>query len=140
MTELIDLASEPLFSAQEIDRTALRDGHQPGARVARDARLRPLLERRDQRILSEILGKTDVAHDPREAGDHPRRLDPPDRIDRAMRVGDQGARRSVGASGAALVDVEQVPDQPVHDLPHEDRAVGGAQDFVPLVGQHQIAG
>lgn len=43
------------------------------------------------------------------------------------------------ASGAALVDVEQVRDQPVHNFLHEDRAVGRAQDFVPLVGQHEIA-
>jgi hypothetical protein len=35
-------------------------------------RRRPLLERGDKDILCEILGKTDIAHDPREAGDQAR--------------------------------------------------------------------
>ena len=30
---------------------------------------RPLLERRDERILREVLGEADVAHHAREAGD-----------------------------------------------------------------------
>jgi hypothetical protein len=38
-------------------------GHQPGARVVRDARLRPLLQRRDERLLREVLGEGDVTHD-----------------------------------------------------------------------------
>ena len=84
MTELLVLALEQLVPAEVVDRAMLRGGHEPGARVARDARLRPLLERGDERILREVLGKTDIAHDPRETGDEPRRLDPPDRVDRAM--------------------------------------------------------
>ena len=55
-----------------VDRAVLRGGHEPGARVVRDARLRPLLERGDERVLRELLGEADVAHDPREAGDEPR--------------------------------------------------------------------
>jgi hypothetical protein len=50
--------------------------------------VRPLLERGDQRILREFLGKTNIAHDPRETGDEPGGLDPPDRIDGAMSIGD----------------------------------------------------
>ena len=61
-----------------------RGAHQPGARVVRNARLRPLLERRDEGVLRELFGDTDVAHDPREARDQPRRLDPPDRFDCAI--------------------------------------------------------
>ena len=87
----------------------LRGGHEPGARVVRDARLRPLLERGDESVLRELLGEADVAHDPREAGDEPGRLDPPDRVDRAMGVGSRhGYRshhlRSAGASQARRVD------------------------------------
>ena len=85
--ELLVLALEPLSPAQEVDGAVFRRGHEPGARVVRDARLGPLLERRDERVLGELLGKTDVAHDPRETGDEPGRLDPPDGIDRTMRVG-----------------------------------------------------
>src|SRR5207245_8590335 len=35
------------------------------------------------RILSQILGEAHVAHHPREPRDQPRRLDPPDGVDRA---------------------------------------------------------
>ena len=86
-TELLVLALEPLVSPQQVDRTMLRRSHEPGARIVRDARLRPPLERGDERILRELLGETDVAYDPREAGDESSRLDPPDRVDRAMGIG-----------------------------------------------------
>jgi hypothetical protein len=68
-TDLLVLALEHLVSPEQVDRATLCGGHQPGARVVWDARLRPLLERRDEDVLREILGKTDVSHDPREAGD-----------------------------------------------------------------------
>jgi hypothetical protein len=92
--ELLVLALEPLVSAKEIDRTMLRGGHEPGARVVRDARLRPPLERCDESVLRELLGQTDVAHDPRETGDEPGRLDPPDGVDRAMCIGSRHGYRS----------------------------------------------
>ena len=59
----------------------LGGGHEPGARVVRDARLGPLLEGGDERLLREVLGQRDVAHQPRDAGDQPRGLDPPDGLD-----------------------------------------------------------
>src|SRR5882762_6013925 len=62
--ELLVLAFEALVSPPEINRTMLRSGHQPSARVVRDARRRPLLERGNESILCKLLGKTDVAHDP----------------------------------------------------------------------------
>ena len=71
-----------------------RRGHQPGARVAGNARLRPLLERRDQRILCEVFRDPDVANDAREAGDEPGRLDSPDRVDGAMGIGSRHRHRS----------------------------------------------
>ena len=85
--ELLVLALERRAAAQQVDRAVLRRGHEPGARVVRDARLGPLLERGDERVLRQLLGEADVAHDPREAGDQPGGLDPPDRVDRAVRVG-----------------------------------------------------
>ena len=76
--------------------------------IVRDARLGPLFERGDQSVLREILGEADVAHDPREAGDEPGRLDPPDRVDGAMGVGSRHDYRShhvpsgrASATGAA---------------------------------------
>jgi hypothetical protein len=87
VAEFLVLALKPLVSAQEINRTMLRSGHQPGARVVRDSRLGPLLEPGDESVLCEILSKTKIAHDPHETGDEPRRLDSPDRVDRAMGIG-----------------------------------------------------
>jgi hypothetical protein len=92
--ELLVLALEPFIPAQEIDRTMLRGGHEPGARVVRHARLRPLLERGDESILCEFFGNADIADDPRETGDEPGRLDPPDRVDRAMCIGSCHSYRS----------------------------------------------
>ena len=80
--------------AQGVDRTILRGGHEPGARVLRDARLGPLFERGDERVLCELLGEPDVAHDPRDAGDEPRRLDPKDGADRAVGIGGLHGPRS----------------------------------------------
>ena len=54
-----------------VDGAVLGGGHQPGARVVRDARLRPLLQRRDQRVLRQLLGQPDVAHEARQPGDQP---------------------------------------------------------------------
>ena len=88
------LRSSSLRAAELVDGAVLGRGHQPGARVVRDARLRPLLERGDQRVLRQLLGQADVAHHARQAGDEPRRLDPPDRVDGAMGVGGRHGYRS----------------------------------------------
>src|SRR5260370_24649405 len=105
-SQLLLSALEPRVSAEEVDCRVLRSGHEPGAGVVRDARFRPLLKRSDEGVLRELLGKTDIAHDPRETGDDPGRLDPPDCVDGAMCVGSrhgypshhlQSARASPGA-------------------------------------------
>src|SRR5258708_12297229 len=85
--KLLVLALKPLVSAEHVDSTMFRGGHEPSARVVRDARFRPLLERRNESILREFLGKTDIAYDPRETSDDSGRLDPPDRIDGVVCVG-----------------------------------------------------
>ena len=43
--------------------------------------LGPPLERRDERLLREVLGEADVADHAHEAADEPGGLDPPDRLD-----------------------------------------------------------
>src|SRR5690242_13137931 len=88
------LALEQFASAQEIDGPMLCGCHEPGTRVARDTRLRPLFERGDQSVLCELLGKTDIANDAREAGDEPGRLDPPDCVDRPMCIATGHSYRS----------------------------------------------
>ena len=77
-----------------VDRAILGRGHQPGAGILGNARLRPLLERDDERLLREVLGEAHVADDPGQPRDEPRRLDSPDRVDRAMRVGSRHGYRS----------------------------------------------
>ena len=61
VAELLVLAIEPLAAAPVVDRPVLGRGHEPGARVARNARSRPLLERGDERVLRQVLGQADVA-------------------------------------------------------------------------------
>ena len=84
--ELDVLLLEHLVPPQLVQRPVLRRRHEPGARVVRHARARPGLERGDQRVLRQLLGKAHVAHEAGEAGDELRRLDAPDRLDRAPRV------------------------------------------------------
>src|SRR5882757_4844964 len=92
----------------------LRGAHQPGAGVVRDAGCGPALQRCDQRVLREFLGKTDVAHHPRETGDEPRLLYPPDRVDRAMGVGSRHGYRlaQLHAPAQAEAWIEIMPWRP----------------------------
>ncbi len=92
--ELFVLALEPLVSAEMIDRAMLGRGHEPSARIVGDTRLRPLLERGYQSVLCQILGQADSADDPRQPGNKPRRLNPPDRVNRAMCIGGDHCYRS----------------------------------------------
>src|SRR3989442_6097395 len=87
VTELLVLTVEHLAPAQLVYCPMLRGGHEPGARIVRDARLGPALERGDERILRQVLGQADVAGDPGEPGDQPGGLDAPHRVDCAMSVG-----------------------------------------------------
>src|SRR5207245_2712479 len=80
------LLREPPIPSHPVDGPVPGSGHQPGARVVRDAGLRPALQGDDQRILRQLLGEADVANHVREAGDQPRGLDPPDGVDLAVRV------------------------------------------------------
>src|SRR3989442_7362089 len=86
-TEFLVLAFQPRVAAPEIDGTMLRRGHEPGARFIRDARLRPLLERSDERVLGEILGQPDIAHNPRQPSDELGGLDPVACVNRTMCIG-----------------------------------------------------
>ena len=92
-SDLFVLALGEAPAAQHVDRPVLRGGHEPGARVLRHARLRPALERRDERVLGEVFRQADVAHHAREPGDQTGRLDPPDRVDRSVRILRRHSRR-----------------------------------------------
>src|SRR5207237_3964906 len=61
--------------------------HEPRAGVVGHSRLRPLVERGNERVLREVFGKPDVAYDAREAGDELRRFDAPNGVDGTMNVG-----------------------------------------------------
>src|SRR5947207_418823 len=61
-----------------VDGAMLRRRHEPRARIVRDARLGPLLERGDERILREVFRDADVADDARQTGDESGGLDPAD--------------------------------------------------------------
>jgi hypothetical protein len=70
-----DLPSHALVqhgAPDEIDVSTARGGHEPRARVVRHAARGPLLERRDERVLREILGLREVAGATGERGDQAR--------------------------------------------------------------------
>src|SRR6266702_4568255 len=100
--ELLVLALEELGAAEVIERAVLRCRHEPGARVVRNARPRPGLERGEESVLRELLGEADVAHPTRECGDHFGRLDPPDGVDRAVRGGCGHGDRSFAPASPSL--------------------------------------
>jgi hypothetical protein len=108
VAEIFVLALETLLAPHEIDGAVFGRAHEPRPGVVRDAVAWPLLERCHHRILGELLGEPDVAHDARESGDEPRRLDPADRVDRAMHVGSRHERRS-----EHLFSFAQGPTQPL---------------------------
>ena len=85
VADLLVFVIGQLVAAEMIDAAALGDGHQPRAGITRDAFLRPLLERGDERILRQILGQADVARHPRERRNQLRRLDLPDRVNGGSR-------------------------------------------------------
>jgi hypothetical protein len=89
--QLFVFAREPLSPAQRVDRPVFRGRHEPRARLARDARRRPLLERGDEGILGKLLSQIDIADEPSKAADEPRRFDAPHGVDRALQGGGRHA-------------------------------------------------
>ena len=86
VSQLLVFAIEQLAATEVIDRTMFGGGHQPGAGIPRNSGFGPLLQRGHERVVRQIFGKADVAHDSRKACDDLRRFDAPDRIDRAVGV------------------------------------------------------
>ena len=85
--QLLMFALQCYISPYPIDRAMLGGGHEPGARLVRDTRLRPALQGDHQRILRQVLGETHIAHEACQGSDELRRLDPPDRFNGALYVG-----------------------------------------------------
>ena len=86
LAERLVLGGEHAPAPQVIERAVAGGAHQPGARVVRHPRARPVLQRAHQRILRELLGQADIAHQARQAGDQPGRLDAPYRLDLLMHL------------------------------------------------------
>ena len=100
------LSFEQLVAAEKIDGSMFCGGHEPGAGIFRDARFGPLIERRNEGLLREVLGYADVAHHAGETGDQLRLLDPPDCVDRAVYVGSR--------HGYRLTPLPPIPQAALH--------------------------
>jgi hypothetical protein len=110
MAEFFELALETLVASHTIDGAMLGGGHQPGAWVVRNAGAWPLFERGDESVLGKFFGHTNIAHDSRQAGDKPCRLNSPDCVNRTMGVGSVHSFRSnqlhsADASRAASTEI-----------------------------------
>ena len=85
--EFFVFALKELIAAKVINGAMLGRGHEPGARIVRDAGVWPLFEGGDEGVLGEFFGNADVADDAGESGDDAGGLDTPDSVDGAMGVG-----------------------------------------------------
>jgi hypothetical protein len=65
VTQLFVFALEQLVPSEVVDRAMFGRRHQPRARVARNPLIGPLFEGCHERVVREIFGKTDIAHDSR---------------------------------------------------------------------------
>ena len=92
--ELLVLSVEHLATTELIDGATLGGVHEPRARVIWDSRLGPLIERREECVLREVLGQAHVAGHAREPGNQPGRFDSPDRVDCSVCVRDSHAEQS----------------------------------------------
>src|SRR5713226_5590471 len=97
--------SSPMSSSRAASTSGVRISSsvsisRPSSSCLRSSRL---LRRGDEGVLRELLGETDITQNPRETGDEPRRLDPPDCLDRTMGVGSRHGYRShhLHAAGAS---------------------------------------
>src|SRR5262249_24928386 len=79
--ELLMFTIQQRTASQLINRTMIGGGHEPRTWFVGDAGFGPLFERRDHRVVSEVFGEADIAHDPCETGDKSGPLDPKYRVD-----------------------------------------------------------
>ena len=85
--EFFMLTLEELIPAKVIDGAMFGSGHKPGARIVRQTRFRPLLERGNEGVLGEFFSQTHISDHPGKPRDDPGRFDPPERVDGAMNIG-----------------------------------------------------
>ena len=71
LLELGDELAQPPLTAQPVDRLPSRRDREPRAGVLRDARARPPLDRRSERLLERVLREVDVAQITDQGGDDP---------------------------------------------------------------------
>ncbi len=83
VADLLVLPIEHPAAPEVIDGAVLGRRHEPGARVPRNARPGPLLERGDERVVRQVFRQVDVAHDAGQRGDQLRRFNAPDGVNRA---------------------------------------------------------
>ena len=107
LAELFQPVAESSVSPQPVDRAAARRGHQPGARIPRQAVDRPVLERGDGRLLDELLGKVPVAQDADQRGDQSGALLTQDRVEGnvdGVALGQSNSRERTARMGGACVN------------------------------------
>jgi hypothetical protein len=92
--QLFVLPLDPMVAAQVVDRPVFRGDHQPGARVLRYTRFRPLRKGRNEGVLSQFLGDTHVAHDPGDTRYDSGGFHPPDCVYRPVDIGSRHSYQS----------------------------------------------
>ena len=68
--QIIVVTRDGFVLANAVECLALRSRSEPGGRVARHTFARPMLQRRNQRILQRVLGQLEIAVTADERGQH----------------------------------------------------------------------
>src|SRR5690349_12350805 len=89
--EFLMFAIQQRSPSQLIYRTMLGGGHEPRTWFVGDAGFRPLFESRDHRVVSEVFGEADIAHDPCKTSNESGPFDPKYGVDCSVCI-DSGHR------------------------------------------------
>src|SRR5262249_3370446 len=137
-SELFVLALQERAATEVVDGAVLGGGHEPRPGPVRDAGLGPAFERGNARLLGDVLRQTDDSHDPREAGDEARRLDPPDRFDGAMGLGIGHGLRSQHLPPLVQESPQREP-KCSHSLPSQHGPISRTSTVAHSVAGHSLA-
>src|SRR5262249_21761201 len=84
--DLLVLALAHPVAPEGVDGAPLGDGHQPRARIGRNADLRPFGQGDHQRVLRQLLGQIDTPHHAGQTRDEPGPFNAKRRFDRLVRL------------------------------------------------------
>lgn len=84
--DVLERSFEAGAPADPVDRLEAARGHEPCARILRDALGRPLLHRGDEGVVQRFLGDIEITEQANQGGEHPPGFGAIDRLDRVHAI------------------------------------------------------